>query len=215
MTRPATDDRPDPVVTMTGFARALRASGVAADPTRLATALAALTHVDPLDARQVYWAGRVTLCAEPDDLPRYDVAVRHLVPGAPPATAGTDPAEPARRRPRAARPRPRQRRRGRGRATTRTCCAPRPATPRRCATATSPCSTTPSATRSTSSSPCWPRGWRTGAPGAPAPAAATPSTSAARSAGCSPTAARSARSRACGPGSSRAAWCCCSTSAAR
>ncbi len=67
------DEAPDPVVTMTGFARALRASGVAADPTRLATALAALTHVDPLDARQVYWTGRVTLCAEPDDLPRYDV----------------------------------------------------------------------------------------------------------------------------------------------
>ncbi len=62
----------DPVVTMTGFARALRASGVAADATRLANALNALTHVDALDARQVYWAGRVSLCAEPDDLPRYD-----------------------------------------------------------------------------------------------------------------------------------------------
>lgn len=65
---------PDPVVTMTGFARALRAEGVAADPTRLATAIEALTHVDPLDAEQVYWTGRVTLCAEPDDLPRYDAA---------------------------------------------------------------------------------------------------------------------------------------------
>src|SRR5438445_4065240 len=63
---------PDPVVTMTGFARALRANGVAADPTRLATALEALGHVDVLDAEQVYWTGRVTLCAEPDDLPRYD-----------------------------------------------------------------------------------------------------------------------------------------------
>jgi uncharacterized protein len=64
---------PDPVVTMTGFARALRANGVAADATRLATAIEALGHVDPLDAAQVYWTGRVTLCAEPDDLPRYDV----------------------------------------------------------------------------------------------------------------------------------------------
>src|SRR4051812_3937943 len=63
---------PDPVVTMTGFARALRANGVAADPSRLAAAVAALHHVDPLDAEQVYWTGRVTLCAEPDDLPRYD-----------------------------------------------------------------------------------------------------------------------------------------------
>lgn len=69
--RPA-DDHTDPTVTMTGFARALRANGVAADPTRLATALEALTRIDPLDARQVYWAGRVSLCAEPDDLPRYD-----------------------------------------------------------------------------------------------------------------------------------------------
>ena len=63
---------PDPVVTLTGFARALRANGIAADSTRLATAIDALGHVDPLDAEQVYWAGRVTLCAEPDDLPRYD-----------------------------------------------------------------------------------------------------------------------------------------------
>ena len=57
---------------MTGFARALRAAGVAADATRLAGALDALTHVDVLDADAVYWAGRVTLCGEPDDLPRYD-----------------------------------------------------------------------------------------------------------------------------------------------
>jgi uncharacterized protein with von Willebrand factor type A (vWA) domain len=63
----------DPIVTMTGFARVLRANGVAADGARLATAIEALTYVDPLDAQQVYWAGRVALCGEPDDLPRYDV----------------------------------------------------------------------------------------------------------------------------------------------
>ncbi|MEO9140288.1 MAG: VWA domain-containing protein [Jatrophihabitans sp.] len=57
---------------MTGFARALRANGVAADATRLTTALAALTHIDVLDAAQVYWAARVTLCGEPDDLPIFD-----------------------------------------------------------------------------------------------------------------------------------------------
>ncbi len=68
--RPSPDQ--DPVITMTGFARALRAAGVAADPTRLAGALDALTHIDVLDAESVYWAGRVTLCGEPDDLPRYD-----------------------------------------------------------------------------------------------------------------------------------------------
>jgi hypothetical protein len=85
------DAEPDPVVTMTGFARALRANGVAADPSRLATALEALTHVDPLDADQVYWTGRVTLCGEPDDLPRYDAVFdawfrgRLPAPEAPPA----------------------------------------------------------------------------------------------------------------------------------
>jgi uncharacterized protein len=60
------------VVAMTGFARALRAAGVAADRTRLTTSLAALACVDALDVEQVYWAARVTLCSEPDDLPRFD-----------------------------------------------------------------------------------------------------------------------------------------------
>jgi uncharacterized protein with von Willebrand factor type A (vWA) domain len=84
---------PDPVVTMTGFARALRANGVAADATRLASAIEALAHVDPLDAAQVYWAGRVTLCAEPDDLPRFDAVFdawfrdRLPMPAPPPSQA--------------------------------------------------------------------------------------------------------------------------------
>ncbi|MFN2562217.1 MAG: VWA domain-containing protein [Jatrophihabitans sp.] len=88
-----TGDAADPVVTMTGFARALRANGVAADPTRLTNAIEALAHVDPLDAEQVYWTGRVTLCAEPDDLPRYDAVFDawfrgRLAPVAPPAQPG-------------------------------------------------------------------------------------------------------------------------------
>jgi uncharacterized protein len=88
-----TAEAPDPVVTMTGFARALRANGVAADPTRLTNAIEALAHVDPLDAEQVYWTGRVTLCAEPDDLPRYDAVFDawfrgRLPPVAPPAQPG-------------------------------------------------------------------------------------------------------------------------------
>src|SRR5947209_15559814 len=82
---------PDPVVTMTGFARALRANGVAADATRLATALEALHHVDPLDAEQVYWTGRVTLCAEPDDLPRYDAVFDAWFRGRLPAPPGPPP----------------------------------------------------------------------------------------------------------------------------
>ncbi|MDQ2750768.1 MAG: VWA domain-containing protein [Actinomycetota bacterium] len=57
---------------MTGFARALRAAGVAADRTRLTTSLSALACVDALDVEQVYWAARLALCSEPDDLPRFD-----------------------------------------------------------------------------------------------------------------------------------------------
>ena len=73
---------------MTGFARALRANGVAADPTRLTTVLDALTHIDALDAEQVYWAGRVCLCAEPDDLPRYDAVFDAWFRGRLPALPG-------------------------------------------------------------------------------------------------------------------------------
>jgi uncharacterized protein with von Willebrand factor type A (vWA) domain len=63
---------PDVVVSMTGFARALRAAGVAADRARLTSSIAALDRVDPVDPDQVYWATRLTLCSEPDDLPRFD-----------------------------------------------------------------------------------------------------------------------------------------------
>ncbi|MBE7187223.1 MAG: VWA domain-containing protein [Jatrophihabitans endophyticus] len=82
---------------MTGFARALRANGVAADATRLTTVLDALTHLDTLDADQVYWAGRVCLCAEPDDLPRYDAVFdawfRGRLPAVPGPRAGGPPAQ--------------------------------------------------------------------------------------------------------------------------
>jgi len=62
----------DVVGTLTGFARALRAAGVNADRSRLTTALTALDQVDLGRADDVYWATRVTLCSEPDDLPRFD-----------------------------------------------------------------------------------------------------------------------------------------------
>ncbi|TDD08007.1 vWA domain-containing protein [Nonomuraea diastatica] len=58
--------------TMTGFARTLRAAGVAADHERTQNLLRALGHLDVTDPGEVYWAGRLTLCATPDDLPRYD-----------------------------------------------------------------------------------------------------------------------------------------------
>ncbi|QFG25880.1 VWA domain-containing protein [Actinomadura sp. WMMB 499] len=64
----------DVIGTLAGFARTLRAAGGAADPERLQAMVAALRHLDVLDPSEVYWAGRLTLCAGPDDLPRYDRA---------------------------------------------------------------------------------------------------------------------------------------------
>ncbi|MEW9527997.1 VWA domain-containing protein [Microbispora sp. NPDC049125] len=58
--------------TMTGFARTLRAAGVGADHQRTQSFLAAVGHLDVADERDVYWAGRLTLCAGRDDLPVYD-----------------------------------------------------------------------------------------------------------------------------------------------
>jgi uncharacterized protein with von Willebrand factor type A (vWA) domain len=58
--------------TIVGFARTVRAAGVGADPERVHTMLRALDHLDVLDPSDVYWAGRLTLCSDPADLPRYD-----------------------------------------------------------------------------------------------------------------------------------------------
>jgi uncharacterized protein with von Willebrand factor type A (vWA) domain len=70
---------------LTGFARALRAAGVNADRTRLTTALAALDQVDAGHADDVYWAARLALCSEPDDLPRFDALFDMWFRGARPA----------------------------------------------------------------------------------------------------------------------------------
>ncbi|MGI8333954.1 vWA domain-containing protein [Actinomadura scrupuli] len=58
--------------TLVGFARTLRAAGVAAGPERVQAMIGALGHLSAGDPSDVYWAGRLTLCAGPDDLPRYD-----------------------------------------------------------------------------------------------------------------------------------------------
>lgn len=55
-----------------GFARAVGAAGLAVGPGRTAAFLAAVGALDAADRRAVYWAGRCTLAAEPDDLPVYD-----------------------------------------------------------------------------------------------------------------------------------------------
>ncbi len=64
----------DPLQVVTRFGGALRAAGVRADAGRIAAFVEALGAVDPTRRGDVYWAGRLTLCADPDDLPRYDAA---------------------------------------------------------------------------------------------------------------------------------------------
>ncbi len=83
----------DPVVGLVGFTRALREAGLPCDPHRVQAYLAAADAIDIASPVQLYWAGRVTLCADPDDLPRYDAAFeawfrdtpRRPSPGGPPA----------------------------------------------------------------------------------------------------------------------------------
>ena len=55
-----------------GFARALRAAGVAVTADREQTYLRAVATVGLQDQAATYWAGRATLCASPSDLARYD-----------------------------------------------------------------------------------------------------------------------------------------------
>jgi uncharacterized protein with von Willebrand factor type A (vWA) domain len=62
----------DVTETIVGFARTVRAAGGPADAERVQAMLAALDHLDVLDPADVYWAGRLTLCADPGDLDRYD-----------------------------------------------------------------------------------------------------------------------------------------------
>jgi hypothetical protein len=59
---------------LVGFARTLRHAGVPATPDRVQAMLAAADALGGADRRAVYWAGRMTLCGEPDDLPLYDAA---------------------------------------------------------------------------------------------------------------------------------------------
>ena len=68
----------DAVGSLVGFAHTLRGGGVDASPDRLQAMVQALAvaspHFDASRSRDVYWAGRLTLCSGPDDLPRYDRA---------------------------------------------------------------------------------------------------------------------------------------------
>jgi uncharacterized protein with von Willebrand factor type A (vWA) domain len=69
----AADPEPDPVRGLVGFTAVLRHAGL---PVTTERVTAFLTAVDALGVgrEQVYLAGRHTLCADPDDLPRYERA---------------------------------------------------------------------------------------------------------------------------------------------
>ena len=72
MTIPVTE--PSPITALVGFTAVLRGAGVPVTTDRVAAFLAALDELDVTSRLQTYWAGRFTLCADPDDLLRYDQA---------------------------------------------------------------------------------------------------------------------------------------------
>jgi uncharacterized protein len=90
---------PDLLPALAGFARVLRAAGLPITPDRTAGYLRAVAEVGAGDRAGVYWAGRSTLCGDPDHLRRYDLAFAEWFGGAvvrpqhrsarPPAEAAT------------------------------------------------------------------------------------------------------------------------------
>ncbi len=81
----------DVVETMLVFARTLRVAGLEAGPDRVQAMVAALGELDVLEAGEVFWAGRFTLCAGPDDLERYDAAFDAFFGGESPRAGGRSP----------------------------------------------------------------------------------------------------------------------------
>ncbi len=74
--------RHDSVMVLAAFCRTLGAAGVAITTDRTQYFLAAIDHLDVLDVEQVYWAGRLTLCGDPEDLGTYDAAFLAYFSGA-------------------------------------------------------------------------------------------------------------------------------------
>jgi uncharacterized protein with von Willebrand factor type A (vWA) domain len=64
----------DPVAGLVGFTAVLRGAGLAITTDRVAAFLSAADVLDVTSQHRTYWAGRLTLCSDPDDLPRYDRA---------------------------------------------------------------------------------------------------------------------------------------------
>ncbi|AEA27865.1 VWA containing CoxE family protein [Pseudonocardia dioxanivorans CB1190] len=64
----------DPIPGLVGFTAVLRNAGLPITTDRVAAFLSAVDELDVTSRMQTYWAGRLTLCSDPDDLPRYDMA---------------------------------------------------------------------------------------------------------------------------------------------
>jgi uncharacterized protein len=74
-------DVDDPVRVLVGLGRALDSAGVPAGPDRVAEAVRAATALDPNRRTDLYWAGRLTFCANPDDLRKYDAIFDAITTG--------------------------------------------------------------------------------------------------------------------------------------
>ena len=71
----------DVTMAIVGFARTLRAAGVDASPERVHAMVTATSHLDVCQSIDVYWAGRLTTCAGPDDVARYNRAFESYFTG--------------------------------------------------------------------------------------------------------------------------------------
>ncbi|MTD17005.1 VWA domain-containing protein [Nakamurella sp. YIM 132087] len=87
----------DRLAPLAGFPRALAAAGLAVGPDRTDSFLRATHLVDAGRPDGVYWAGRATLTAHPDDIPLYDAVFEAWFGGDPVAAARTGPPGTVRR----------------------------------------------------------------------------------------------------------------------
>ena len=74
----------DGTVVLVAFTRALAAAGLPVVPERTAAFLAAVDALQVGKGRDVYWAGRLSLAANPDHLPVYDAVFAAYFSSAPP-----------------------------------------------------------------------------------------------------------------------------------
>jgi uncharacterized protein with von Willebrand factor type A (vWA) domain len=66
----------EPLLALAGFARALRAAGLPITADRTQAFVAACALAGSGGSAGIYWAGRATLCPDPELVPRYDVVFR-------------------------------------------------------------------------------------------------------------------------------------------